>query len=43
LQYGLQGASKDKEISVVQQRQSMGPGLAKGGNERASWTLGVWA
>jgi len=43
LQHGLQGASRDKEISVVQQRQSMGPGLAKGGGERASWTLGVWA
>jgi hypothetical protein len=44
LQHGLQGASREKEISVVQQRQSMGPGLAKGaGSERASWTLGVWA
>jgi actin-related protein len=44
LQYGLQGASREKEVSVVQQRQSMGPGLAKGaGGERASWTLGVWA
>ncbi|KAH5674408.1 hypothetical protein HBI21_142300 [Parastagonospora nodorum] len=43
LQHGLQGASREKEISVVQQRQSMGPGLAKGGGERASWTLGVWA
>jgi actin-related protein len=43
LQHGLQGASREKEVSVVQQRQSMGPGLAKGGGERASWTLGVWA
>ncbi|KAL5118752.1 hypothetical protein ACEQ8H_003255 [Pleosporales sp. CAS-2024a] len=43
LQHGLQGASREKEISVVQQRQSMGPGLVKGGGERASWTLGVWA
>jgi actin-related protein len=43
LQHGLQGASKEKEVSVVQQRQSMGPGLAKGAGERASWTLGVWA
>jgi actin-related protein len=45
LQYGLQGASREKEISVMQQRMSMmGPGLAKGvGGERASWTLGVWA
>ncbi|KAF2832479.1 actin-related protein-like protein RO7 [Ophiobolus disseminans] len=43
LQHGLQGASREKEVSVVQQRQSMGPGLAKGAGERASWTLGVWA
>jgi actin-related protein len=44
LQHGLQGASREKEISVLQQRQSMGPGLAKGvGGERSSWTLGVWA
>lgn len=43
LQHGLQGASRDKEISVIAQRQSMGPGLATKGNERASWTLGVWA
>jgi actin-related protein len=43
LQHGLQGASREKEVSVVQQRQSMGPGLAKGASERASWTLGVWA
>ncbi|KAF2024298.1 actin-like ATPase domain-containing protein [Setomelanomma holmii] len=43
LQHGLQGASREKETSVVQQRQSMGPGLAKGAGERASWTLGVWA
>jgi hypothetical protein len=43
LQHGLQGASREKEISVIAQRQSMGPGLAAKGNERASWTLGVWA
>ncbi|KAH8712102.1 actin-domain-containing protein [Phaeosphaeriaceae sp. PMI808] len=44
LQYGLQGASREKEVSVIQQRQSiMGPGLAKGTDNRASWTLGVWA
>jgi actin-related protein len=44
LQHGLQGASREKEISVVAQRQSMGPNIIKGaGGERASWTLGVWA
>lgn len=43
LQHGLQGANKDKEVSVVPQRQSMGPGVVRGAGERASWTLGVWA
>ena len=43
LQHGLQGASKEKEISVIPQRQSMGPGVARGAGERVSWTLGVWA
>ncbi|KAF2873908.1 hypothetical protein BDV95DRAFT_627681 [Massariosphaeria phaeospora] len=43
LQHGLQGATKEKEVSVVPQRQSMGPGLGRGAGERASWTLGVWA
>lgn len=43
LQHGLQGASRDKEVSVIPQRQSMGPGVARGGGERVSWTLGVWA
>jgi actin-related protein len=45
LKEGLHGASREKEVSVVPQRQSMGPGVvgARGGGERASWTLGVWA
>ncbi|KAJ4373062.1 hypothetical protein N0V83_003353 [Neocucurbitaria cava] len=43
LKDGLLGASKEKEVSVIQQRQSMGPGMAMKGGERASWTLGVWA
>ncbi|EMD86465.1 hypothetical protein COCC4DRAFT_80656 [Bipolaris maydis ATCC 48331] len=43
LRDGLQGASREKEVSVIAQRQSMGPGLANKGGERASWTLGVWA
>lgn len=42
LQHGLQGASKEKEVSVVPQRQSMGPNVVRGSGERASWTLGVW-
>lgn len=43
LQYGLQGASKDKEPSVAQQRQSIAPGAMRAGGDRGSWTLGVWA
>ncbi|CBY01252.1 hypothetical protein IAQ61_003072 [Plenodomus lingam] len=43
LKDGLQGSSREKEVSVVAQRQSMGAGLAAKGNERASWTLGIWA
>ncbi|ORX93470.1 actin-domain-containing protein [Clohesyomyces aquaticus] len=43
LQHGLMGASREKEVSVVPQRQSMGPGVGRGAGERASWTLGVWA
>lgn len=43
LKDGLQGSSREKEVSVIAQRQSMGPGLATKGGERASWTLGVWA
>ncbi|KAF2249916.1 actin-like ATPase domain-containing protein [Trematosphaeria pertusa] len=43
LQHGLQGANREKEVSVVPQRQSMGPGVVRGAGERASWTLGVWA
>jgi actin-related protein len=44
LKEGLQGASREKEVSVIAQRMSMGPGALGGkGGERASWTLGVWA
>jgi actin-related protein len=44
LQYGLQGASRDKDVSVVPNRQSMaGMGMGRGNGDRASWTLGVWA
>jgi actin-related protein len=45
LKDGLYGASREKEVSVVPQRQSMGPGVVggRGGGERSSWTLGVWA
>ncbi|KAI4640213.1 uncharacterized protein J4E78_010685 [Alternaria triticimaculans] len=43
LKDGLQGATREKEVSVIAQRQSMGPGLSNKGGERASWTLGVWA
>ena len=45
LKDGLFGANREKEVSVVPQRQSMGPGAVVGraAGERASWTLGVWA
>jgi len=43
LQHGLQGANKEKEVSVLPQRQSMGPNVGRGAGERGSWTLGVWA
>ncbi|KAH7383766.1 actin-domain-containing protein [Pyrenochaeta sp. MPI-SDFR-AT-0127] len=43
LKDGLLGASREKDVSVIQQRQSLGPGVAMKGGERASWTLGVWA
>jgi hypothetical protein len=44
LQQGLAGASKETEISVVQQRQSIGPsGPRPSAGDRSSWTLGAWA
>ena len=44
LQHGLSGAKRDADISVAQQRQSVGPGFPRpGGPEKVSWTLGAWA
>lgn len=44
LKEGLHGASRDKEVSVVPQRQStLGVGAVRGAGDRASWSLGVWA
>ncbi|KAF2748298.1 actin-like ATPase domain-containing protein [Sporormia fimetaria CBS 119925] len=43
LKDGLHGASREKDVSVVPQRQSMGPNVVGGKGERAGWTLGVWA
>lgn len=43
LQHGLAGATAKKDISVAQQRQSLGPGVRPGAGERSSWTLGIWA
>ncbi|KAF2175124.1 actin-like ATPase domain-containing protein [Zopfia rhizophila CBS 207.26] len=43
LQHGLAGANREKDVSVVPQRQSIGPGVGRGAGERGSWTLGVWA
>jgi hypothetical protein len=43
LKDGLQGAMREKDVSVLAQRHSFGPGYAMKGGERASWTLGVWA
>lgn len=44
LQHGLSGASTEKEVSTkAAQRQSLGPGARSAGENRASWTLGIWA
>jgi actin-related protein len=43
LQHGIAGASHKKDVSVAQQRQSLGPGVKAGAGERNSWTLGIWA
>ncbi|KAF2204331.1 actin-related protein-like protein RO7 [Delitschia confertaspora ATCC 74209] len=43
LHHGLEGASREKESSVIPQRQSMGPGARSAPGERGSWTLGIWA
>ena len=43
LQHGLAGASHKKDVSVAQQRQSLGPGVKPGVGDRNSWTLGIWA
>ncbi len=44
IQYGLAGANRDVEVSVVPQRQSFGPGMQRGASgDRSSWTLGAWA
>lgn len=46
MQYGLAGANRNAEVSVVAGaggRGSMGPGAFKGGiGEKGSWTLGLW-
>ena len=44
LQHGMAGAKRDAEVSVMQSRQSFGPGIIRAGvPERAGWTLGAWA
>lgn len=43
LQHGLHGASREKDVSVVPQRQSLGPGARLAAGDRSSFTLGVWA
>ncbi|KAI9816074.1 MAG: hypothetical protein M1832_005157 [Thelocarpon impressellum] len=44
LSQGLAGASKEGESSVVPQRASSGPGVARVvAEDRSSWTLGAWA
>lgn len=42
IQYGLAGANRDTEVSVVPQRQSSGTQRITSG-QRSSWSLGVWA
>lgn len=42
IQYGLAGANRDTEVSVVPQRQSSGTQRITSG-DRSSWSLGGWA
>ena len=42
IQYGLAGANRDAEVSVVPQRQSSGTQRVTSG-DRSSWSLGAWA
>lgn len=42
LSVGLLGGAVKKEVSVIAQRQSMGPGV-RPGVEKSHWNLGVWA
>jgi len=42
LQHGMAGASRTVEVSVVGQRQSMGPSSFKTGAAEKGWSLGLW-
>ncbi|TVY58207.1 Actin-related protein 4 [Lachnellula cervina] len=43
IQQGPSGASRNGEVTVTTQRQSMGPGAFKSAaGDRSSWTLGLW-
>lgn len=42
IQYGLAGANRDAEVSMVPQRQSSGTQRITSG-DRSSWSLGAWA
>ncbi|TAQ86224.1 hypothetical protein B7494_g5435 [Chlorociboria aeruginascens] len=43
LQHGAAGASRNPEVSIANQRQSMGPNSFKAAaGDRSSWTLGLW-
>ncbi|EEP82426.1 predicted protein [Uncinocarpus reesii 1704] len=44
LQHGLSGASREYNMNTVMDRRSAyGPGMARSGGDRSSWTLGEWA
>ncbi|EFQ98279.1 hypothetical protein MGYG_01312 [Nannizzia gypsea CBS 118893] len=42
LQHGLAGANRDYELNPPDRRSGHGPGAARAGGDRSSWTLGEW-
>ncbi|KAM5448526.1 hypothetical protein MaudCBS49596_005320 [Microsporum audouinii] len=42
LQHGLAGANRDYDLHPPERRSGHGPGAARSGGDRSSWTLGEW-
>ncbi|KAF3491445.1 uncharacterized protein GIQ15_00962 [Arthroderma uncinatum] len=42
IQHGLAGASRDFDLNPPERRSGHGPGAARSGGDRSSWTLGEW-